>query len=209
MAATRPTWTAHASWHYARVSIGARTPSTGQPLKARRVEFAQPMGNTEMLESYFGCRIRSGTGVNKLTLHRRDLDRPFISYNEELLQILTPALDHSLDEQQHSRSVTETVIRIIKRSLTRNPDIQVIAKELGMSDRTLQRRLSGEDTSFQRLLTQAKHEQAKLYLADPLLDIKEVAFLLGYEDPNSFYRAFRLWEGETPANWRLEHPTHM
>ncbi len=42
-------------------------------------------------------------------------------------------------------------------------------------------------------------------MADPSLDIKEVAFLIGYEDQNSFYRAFRLWEGDTPSNWRTTH----
>lgn len=71
-----------------------------------------------------------------------------------------------------------------------------------MSDRTLQRRLTDENTSFKQLMTQARHEQAIEYLADPSLDIKEVAFLIGYEDQNSFYRAFRLWEGDTPSNWR-------
>ncbi|MNN84624.1 HTH-type transcriptional regulator VirS [compost metagenome] len=74
-----------------------------------------------------------------------------------------------------------------------------------MSDRTLQRRLTEESTSFKQLLTQARHELALEYLANPAFDIKEVAFLIGYEDQNSFYRAFRSWEGETPARWRSEH----
>jgi AraC-like DNA-binding protein len=73
-----------------------------------------------------------------------------------------------------------------------------------MSERTLQRRLTEEGTSFKQLLTEARREKAREYLADPSLDIKEVAFLLGYEDNNSFYRAFRLWEGDTPSNWRAE-----
>jgi AraC-like DNA-binding protein len=95
---------------------------------------------------------------------------------------------------------------IMKRSLTGGrPDNQTVASELAMSDRTLKRRLSDEGTSFKHLLTQARHEQAREYLADPSLDIKEVAFMIGYEDQNSFYRAFRLWEGDTPSNWRTEH----
>lgn len=73
-----------------------------------------------------------------------------------------------------------------------------------MSDRTLQRRLTDEKVSFMHLLTQARHEQALEYLSDPSLNIKEVAFLIGYEDQNSFYRAFRLWEGDTPSNWRVK-----
>ncbi|AOZ91211.1 AraC family transcriptional regulator [Paenibacillus crassostreae] len=186
------------------LELGRR--GTGQPLTARLVEFAHSMGDVQALESYFGCRIRVGAECNRLTLHRKDLDRPFVSYNEELLEILTPVLDQSLDEQQLSRSNTEMVKWIMKRSLTGGrPDIEAIAKEMGMSDRTLQRRLTDENTNFKQLLAQARHEQAREYLADPSLDIKEVAFLIGYEDQNSFYRAFRQWEGDTPANWRAEH----
>ncbi|RED59353.1 helix-turn-helix transcriptional regulator [Cohnella lupini] len=186
------------------LELGRR--GTGQPLTARFVEFACPMGDVSALEAYFGCNVRIGSTCNRLTLHRSDLDRPFVSYNEELLEILTPVLDRTLDEQQRDRSITETVKWIIKLSLTGGiPDIQAVARELGMSDRTLQRRLTDENTSFKRLLTQARHEQAREYLADPTLDIKEVAFLIGYEDQNSFYRAFRRWEGVTPSNWRSVH----
>ncbi|MFC0413949.1 helix-turn-helix domain-containing protein [Cytobacillus solani] len=186
------------------LELGRR--GTGQPLTAKFVEFSHSMGDVQALEAYFGCRIRIGANGNRLILHREDLDRPFVSYNAELLEILTPVLDQSLDEQQRSHSITEMVMWIMKRSLTGGrPDIQTIASELGMSDRTLQRRLTDEGTSFKHLLTKVRHEQAREYLADPSLDIKEVAFLIGYEDQNSFYRAFRLWEGNTPLNWRIEH----
>ncbi|WP_169082005.1 AraC family transcriptional regulator [Paenibacillus sp. PL91] len=186
------------------LELGRR--GTGQPLTARFVEFSHAMGDVQALEAYFGCRIKIGATCNRLTLHRRDLDRPFVSYNEELLEILTPVLDQSLVDQQRSRSISDMVKWIMKRSLTGGrPDIQAVAKELSLSDRTLQRRLTEENTSFKNLLTQARHEQAREYLADPSLDIKEVAFLIGYEDQNSFYRAFRLWEGVTPSNWRTEH----
>lgn len=186
------------------LELGRR--GTGQPLTARSVEFSHAMGDVESLEDYFGCRIQIGGNCNKLTLHRSDLESPFVSYNEELLEILTPVLDQSLDEQQRSNSITEMVKWILKRSLTGGrPDIQTVASELGMSNRTLQRRLTDEETSFKHLLTQVRHEQAREYLADPSLEISEVAFLIGYEDQNSFYRAFRLWEDDTPSNWRTEH----
>jgi len=185
------------------LELGRR--GTGQPITARSVEFSHSMGDVKVLEAYFGCPIRIGATYNRLTLHRRDLDRPFISYNKELLEILTPVLDRSLDEQS-SRSIPEMVKWILKRSLTGGRlDIRSVASELGMSDRTLQRRLINEGTTFKQLLTQARHEQAKEYLANTMVDIKEVAFLIGYEDQNSFYRAFRLWEGDTPSNWRSEY----
>ncbi|RTE07016.1 helix-turn-helix transcriptional regulator [Paenibacillus whitsoniae] len=183
------------------LELGRR--GTGQALNARSVEIRQPMGDVQMLEAYFGCPVHIGTNRNRLTLQRRDLDIPFTTYNEELLEMLTPVLDRKLSEKQISPSVTETVKWIIKRSLMAGRlDIQSVAKELNMSDRTLQRRLTEEGTSFKHLLTQARHEQAREYLADPLLDIKEVACLVGYEDQNSFYRAFRMWEGDTPSHWR-------
>ncbi|NMI03693.1 AraC family transcriptional regulator [Paenibacillus sp. SZ31] len=184
------------------IELGRR--GTGETLTAKRVEFSQPMGDADTLEAYFGCRIETNSNYNRLTLERNDLNLAFLSYNEELLEILTPALDRSLDEQESSRSVTEVVKWIMKRSLTgKRPDIQTVAKELRMSDRTLQRRLTEESTNFKQLLTEARREQAREYLADPSLDIKEVAFLVGYEDQNSFYRAFRNWEGDTPSNWRV------
>ncbi|MED1919104.1 AraC family transcriptional regulator ligand-binding domain-containing protein [Bacillus thuringiensis] len=185
------------------LELGRR--GTGKRLTAQSVEFSHSMGDVTALEVYFGCPIRIGATVNRLTLYRRDLDRLFLSYNKELLEILTPVLDRSLDEES-SHSIAEMVKWILKRSLTRGRlDIRAVASELGMSDRTLQRRLTDECTTFKQLLTQARHGQAREYLADPKLDIKEVAFLIGYEDQNSFYRAFRLWEGDTPSNWRSEY----
>ncbi|UOE92676.1 AraC family transcriptional regulator [Alkalihalobacillus sp. LMS39] len=187
------------------LELGRR--GTGQPLTAKCVEFStHSIGDLQILESYFGCRIQLGTDFNRLTIHRADLDRPFVSYNAELLEILTPVLEQSLNEQVRCPSITETAMWIMKRSLTGGrPDIQTIASELGISERTLQRRLAEEGTNFKHLLTKVRHEQAKKYLADPSLDIKEVAFLIGYEDQNSFYRAFQLWEGATPLRWRTDH----
>ncbi|GLX69730.1 AraC family transcriptional regulator [Paenibacillus glycanilyticus] len=186
------------------LELGRR--GTGRHLTASAVEFSQPMGDVQALEAYFGCGIRTNADRNRLTLHLKDLDCPFITYNKELLEILTPALDRTLHEQQGNPSISDTVKWILKRNFSGGrPDVQTVANELGMSERTLQRRLTDESTSFNHLLTQAKHEQACMYLADLSLDIKEVAFLVGYEDQNSFYRAFRAWEGDTPAKWRSEH----
>ncbi|GMK38900.1 AraC family transcriptional regulator [Paenibacillus sp. CCS19] len=185
------------------LELGRR--GTGQPLQALSVEFMHDMGDESVLAAYFGCSIRTGAACNQLTLHRRDLDRSFISYNEELLEVLTPILDQSLSDQEQNRSITDTVKWIMKRSFTRGrADIRYIASELGMSERTLQRRLTDEGVTFKQLLAEARHEQALLYLADPSLEIKEVAFLIGYEDQNSFYRAFRQWEEDTPSSWRVK-----
>ncbi|MGG4108914.1 helix-turn-helix domain-containing protein [Paenibacillus lautus] len=181
---------------------------TGKLLKAHLVELSRPSDDMQFHQAYFGCPILVNAKYNRLTLYRNDLYLPFITYNAELLEILVPALEQSINEQQSSRSITEKIKWILRRSLTGGrPDIRIVSSELGISERTLQRRLTKEATSFHQLLSEARREMAREYLANPSLDIQEVAYLLGYEDQSSFYRAFRIWEGETPANWRVKQWT--
>src|SRR5689334_11020875 len=75
---------------------------------------------------------------------------------------------------------------------------------VGLSDRTLQRRIDDDGTTFRKLLLEARQELAREYLNRADIDVAEVACLLGYEDSNSFYRAFRTWEGTTPSQLRAE-----
>jgi AraC-like DNA-binding protein len=67
----------------------------------------------------------------------------------------------------------------------------------------LQRRITEKGTTFRQLVRDARRELAKLYLTEPSLELGETACLLGYQDPNSFFRAFRQWEGSIPGEWKL------
>lgn len=84
------------------------------------------------------------------------------------------------------------------------PDIADVARELGLSVRTLQRRIVAEGTTFRDLLLAVRQELVRKYFAQPGMQINEIAFQLGYEDTNSFHRAFRSWEGTTPSQWRTD-----
>ena len=75
-----------------------------------------------------------------------------------------------------------------------------------MSTRTLQRRLTDEGITFQQVIAEARHELARHYLQYSSLELNETAYLLGYEDANSFFRAFQQWEGTSPGEWRT-HPS--
>jgi AraC-like DNA-binding protein len=66
----------------------------------------------------------------------------------------------------------------------------------------LQRRIDDDGTTFRQLLLETRQELAREYLNRPEIDVAEVAYLLGYKDANSFYRAFRTWEGTTPSQLR-------
>src|SRR5262245_20347220 len=82
------------------------------------------------------------------------------------------------------------------------PDLEGVGRVLGMSPRTLQRRLREEGTTFSGVLTQLRHDLARPLLGDGQLAVAEVAFLLGYEDPSAFHRAFRRWSGRSPRALR-------
>ena len=83
------------------------------------------------------------------------------------------------------------------------PDLERLAGRLGVSPRTLQRRLRNEGSSFQRAVDEFRREMAASLLDNRQLAIKEVAFLLGYGDLSSFYRAFRRWHDTSPRSYRL------
>lgn len=168
-----------------------------------RVEFARADPKSDVHRAYFGCPIRYGAPGNVLVLKSADLARPFPGHNPELLAMLTPALASALGELDAHSSVREQVKIVLKRSLASGrPELLDVARELGMSERTLQRRITEEGGSFREILIEARQELGRQLLSDPAADIDEVACLLGYRDASSFYRAFRGWEGVTPNRWR-------
>ncbi|MDE1180992.1 AraC family transcriptional regulator [Paraburkholderia sp.] len=183
------------------MELGRR--GTATPMSALVVELARPGVARAGYEQYFGCHVRFGAERDCLTFRRADLDRAFASYNAELLDILIPELDRRLDQHTSSASLAEQIRWVLRRRLTAGrPDIRSVAIELAMSERSLQRKLTDEGLTFQSLLSETRHQLALEYLADPTLALIEVAYMLGYEDQNSFFRAFRQWEELTPAVWR-------
>jgi AraC-like DNA-binding protein len=80
-----------------------------------------------------------------------------------------------------------------------------VARELRLSTGTLQRRLIAERGKFQHLMEEARRELAQHYLLHSSLELNETAYRLGYEDSNSFFRAFHQWEGTSPGEWRAAH----
>jgi len=117
--------------------------------------------------------------------------------------MLAPQFEEELRQEKGDENFVERVRMTIQEKLTgRRPTIDDIASALHISSRTLQRRLQEEGRSFQRVLDEARHQLARHYLNNSYLELNEAAYLLGYEDGNSFVRAFRTWEGVPPARWR-------
>jgi hypothetical protein len=87
------------------VELGRR--GTGHPVRAKRVELKRSPETTGVHEAHFKCPIKFRGRRNLLVLHAADLDRPFITYNEELLEIMNPPLVNALEERRAQSSITE------------------------------------------------------------------------------------------------------
>jgi len=186
------------SWIY---SIGRR--GTGTACTPLRVELRRPSQHVELLEGHYGTRIKFNAPQNAIVFRATDLDRPFVTHNAELLAMLSPQLEAELNAQPGSQGIGDQVAFHLKRLLAgHRPTIQDVARQMGLSPRTLQRRLTGSGTTFQQLLENARRDLARHYLRHSSLELNETAYLLGYEDANSFFRAFQNWEGTTPGRWR-------
>ena len=171
-----------------------------------RLELTRPVRNRELLESHFGCRARFKASRDALVFRNSDLDQPFVTHNKELLTAIGAYLESELHERNGSADVRDQVKRALKRSLAgKRPNLQLTAREMGTSARTLQRRLTDSGITFQHVLEDTRRELARHYLKDSAVDLSAVAYFLGYEHANSFFRAFQAWEGAPPGEWRARH----
>lgn len=190
---------------FARIfAIGRR--GSDRITRALRVELKRPTRERKLLEEHFGCRVRFGSKRNALVFRRSDLDLPFVTHNRELLTAVLGHLEKELEGRARGKGIGEQVNVALKRSLAgRRPTLAEVAEDLGMSTRTLQRRLGDAGLSFQQQVEQARRELAHHFLGETTVELKQAAYLLGYEDANSFFRAFQAWEGTTPGDWRARH----
>jgi AraC-like DNA-binding protein len=176
---------------------------SGTNVSPVRVEYVQPRSYLQQIERHFNCKVVTGAAQNAIIFRASDARLPFITRNAELLDMLAPQLNLELKQSQAQDSFIEQVRSSIQQRLTgQRPSVDEVARDLHMSSRTLQRRLQETETSFQRELDEARRQMARYYLRNSILELNEAAYLLGYEDSNSFVRAFRGWEGIPPGQWR-------
>jgi para-nitrobenzyl esterase len=183
------------------LSVG-RLGTEGQ-IAPLRVELSRPVKHRGILEKHFGCRVRFKADRNALVFRSTDFDRPFVTHNEELLSVIGTQLDSELKALTASNTVGEQVKQTLRQLLAgRRPTLQDVAHELGLGPRTLQRRLTNAGITFQQVVEETRRELARHYLTQRAVELNEAAFLLGFGDANSFFRAFQTWEGTSPKEWR-------
>jgi AraC-like DNA-binding protein len=154
------------------------------------------------IDDYLGTRLRKGDHYT-ITFTHADASRPFLTENDQMWGIFAPGLRRRLADLQATATVADRVRAALNETLPAgDPSIGAVTTQLATSARTLQRQLSQEGTSFQAILADTRENLARHYLTRPDLRTSEIAFLLGFADTNSFYRAFKGWTGTTPETVR-------
>ncbi len=172
--------------------------ATRERIVPQAVHVTSTLLEKEQYEEYFGTRIIKGK-VNALTFSAVDMQKPFLTANAQMLAIFEPVLDKRLQDLTSEASFRDRVRACLIEILASGDySMNDVASRLGVSARTLQRRLNQEDTNFQTELDNLREELARHYLSNSDYTNNQIAFLLGYEEPTSFFRAFRTWTGQTP-----------
>lgn len=155
------------------------------------------------LEQFAGCPIHWERGQNALMapwdLVNQSIYQMDPGMIEDLERKALALLQSMRPEQAFADRVRQQLYAVLRRGVPRRAQV---ARSLGVAERTLDRRLNEENTSWQALLDQVRAEKATEYLGDEGVTVAEVATRLGFTDVRAFQRRFRLWTGMTPSAYR-------
>jgi AraC-like DNA-binding protein len=178
--------------------------ATRQPLRDARVELTRPFADPAPWASILHAEVRLGVTTAALHLSASALTLPFATFNPSLLAALDPTLMAEQSLGSSARPDTVASVRHVLRSRLGDSETSLrhVTEELKTSARSLQRQLRDAGTSFAALLQETRRERATFYLRESELSLSEIAFLLGFDSPTSFFRAFARWTGQTPHAFR-------
>ena len=156
---------------------------------------------------FFTCPVHFGRSAHAIIFNNACLAiKPPLADNT-VRQQLSEQCEQALVRQRQCQTLAGAIQLLLGRTKGRIPDINQIAAEFFMSERTLRRRLLAEDTSYQQLVAAWRLQMAQHYLKNTSLPVQQIAFLLGYADAANFGRAFRLRCKISPRQFRLRSLT--
>jgi AraC-like DNA-binding protein len=175
----------------------------GDCFRASYASFRHTPDDAAEIEAVLGCPVQPRATWNGFALSRRVWNLPLRRRDP----ILASLLQRQADEAIARLPSTDGVVHDVRKALASrvaggDTRIQAVARALATSVRSLQRRLAATGSSYQQLLDQARKDAAERHLAESLLSIGEVAYLLGYSEAAAFNRAFRRWHQQTPQAFR-------
>jgi AraC-like DNA-binding protein len=179
--------------------------------KDARVEcwfpYRAPKDTSEYARAFGGTsNLRFDAPFLGFVFDRAHAKAPMPGADPVLHRLICDRVDMLLASLTEWHAVRARVRRFIEREIrnTTPATVSKVARALGMTRRTLSRKLEAEGTSFIDELDHARCELGLAYVADSEIPLKEIAFLLGFSHVESFHRAFKRWSGETPHAYRRQ-----
>jgi len=169
-------------------------------------EFEQPDNRSILqFQSMFKCPIQFNAPYSAVVMDEGILNQPMRQPDEQLLKTLENHADILMADISHKQPLPLQTKNVIRGLLLEGiPRKEIVAKRLGLTERTLQRRLQQFDCSYQQILDEVRLDQAKELLSQTELSIQDIAAKLGFSEPRSFHRSFKNWLGITPGDFREE-----
>ncbi|WP_233253710.1 AraC family transcriptional regulator [Limnohabitans sp. 2KL-1] len=155
-------------------------------------------------KAYLGCALGTSEQI-QIAFSAHDAQRPFLTENMAMWAAFEPGLKIRLSELDAQACMRERVRSVLLEMLPAGSStIDAVAQRLALSKRSLQRHLADESVGFQDVLSGVRQELARHYLSRTDISAGEISWLLGFQESNSFIRAFRSWTGTTPAAYRQQ-----
>lgn len=175
----------------------------GEELVPTEVKLAHPEpACSKKITDYFQADVQFDAEQTSLCIARSDADMVLPSGNKQIALMHDEVLMRYLVEIKKG-DIVQQVQSIILENL---PDGQVtdrlVASELNLSERSMQRRLKEHKTTFRYLLDGVREMVAKQYIENPMNRMSDIAFLLGFSEQSAFSRAFKKWTGKSPVEYR-------
>lgn len=183
--------------------VGLMRQTTKTNISPQQITTTFTESNLE-ITNFFDSQFKK-SDKNTIVFSNKDLDLNFISYNQAMWDYFKPELTKRLSELDVDESMSSRVRSALVELLPSGEfTIDDVAEKLGYSKRTLQRKLSSEKTTFQKQLNSTREMLAINYLKNTDMTTNDIAYLLGYQELNSFLRAFTIWKGMSISEYKKQ-----
>ena len=177
---------------------------TGEDIKLVKVSFKHSSAHRDYYSQYFNCPVIFGSNENSMIFSSDKLQISTIKSDRFIHQFLVEKME--MEKSKLSREedlLTSEINRLLKESMASGiPSLTQVGEYLGVSTRTLKRRLAERNLTFRDIIRKNQEETATHLLSNSTHSIGEIAFQTGFSEQSSFNRAFKRWTGQAPNEYR-------
>lgn len=184
--------------------IGILNEVTGKHIMPVQVNFKHKFTDNESFSNYFKCPVNFKASENAIIFNTKELQVATIKADKFIHQFLVERMEQEKSNlNRYEDLLTAEINKLLKESMPSGiPSIVQVGEYLGMSARTLKRRLADRNLSFRDLIQKNQRETATQLLSNTSQSIGEIAFLTGFSEQSAFNRAFKRWTGQAPNEYR-------